>query len=113
MSTCERWLNADELIGPRHKIDPRDVHVCGKPAVADVLERHHEDWTACYEHASEAEREGANVERYDGSHLRCNHGAETQDDCGDDVIATMRERRLCFAHAYEASLEGGVVEVQP
>lgn len=64
---CERWLNADELLGPRHKIDPRDVHVCGKPAVADVLERHHEDWTACDEHATEAEREGANVERYDGS----------------------------------------------
>jgi len=44
----------------------------------------------------------------------CQHGAETGEDCGDDTIAaTLEPRRVCFAHAYEASLEGRVVRVDP
>lgn len=59
---CERWTNTNELLGLR--VDLRDVVVCGRPATASVLERRGEEWPACHEHADEAQRNGARVERW-------------------------------------------------
>jgi len=58
MNTCQR-----NLTDPYEDCGSHVTYVpCGKPAVAEISQRHYPEWYACEEHALEARHEGCTLD---------------------------------------------------